>query len=65
MQLEKVTDCMGLDTPRVFRKALKDGRDYVWILVSGKRPTRREREKDLSLRDNYASDEGELVVSGV
>ena len=63
MQLEKVTDCMGSDSPRVFRKALKDGRDYVWVLVSGKRPPRRERERDLSPRDNYASSEEELISS--
>ena len=63
MQLEKVTDCMGSDSPHVFRKALKDGRDYVWVLVSGKCTPRRERERDLSPRDNYASDEDELISS--
>ena len=64
IQLEKVTDCMGSDSPRVFKKALRDGRDYVWILVSGKRPSRNERGRDLvGPRDNCASSEEEFTSS--
>ena len=36
-QMEKVMDCMGTDLPCAFTRALKYGRDYVWVMVSGKR----------------------------
>ena len=39
MDLEKMVDCMGADAPIVFKKALKDGRDYLWLKIAGKTPT--------------------------